>query len=60
MVGDRQVWKKKNKTKICSLKLGILSPSFFSGLGSSVQKEELSGCIICTGWLNEVEHRLER
>ena len=52
MVEDREVWKKKNKTKICSLKLEILSPSFFSGLGSSVQRVELSGCTISTGWLN--------
>ena len=52
MVEDRQVWKKKNKTKIYSLKLGILSPSFFSGLGSPVQKVELSGCAISTGGWN--------
>ena len=33
---DREVWKKKNEIKICSLKLGIISPSFFSDLGSLV------------------------
>lgn len=47
MAVEREVWKKKNKMKICSSKLGILSPSFLSDLGDLVQRTgSSSGCTI--------------
>lgn len=52
LVGDREVWKKKNKTKICSSKLGVLSPSFLSVFGGLAQRAGSSGCTVCAGWLS--------